>query len=191
MKKNHSALYFLLLFFVLTISCQSSKEVAQKSVDEKMTAFFAALEKQDFEAAQKLATPATQKLLTVVMEDAKKYKEFNDKPKPIKVEILDRKIEDTVADYKVRIIVGEKIKEETIHCVSSNEVWYIDMPQEHIAFCRYIVFFDTYDSVLVLYKKKHTVIVVEERNPVINVNVGKTHKKRSHKKHSHKKHKGH
>ena len=100
----------LVLFFVVFfVACKSPKETAQKTADEKINAFFIALEKQDFETAQKLSTPATQKLLVVVMEDAKKYKEFNNKPQTIKVEIVDRKMEEKVADYKVRVIVGEKI----------------------------------------------------------------------------------
>jgi hypothetical protein len=174
-----------LLLVIFATACKSSKEATQNTVDEKMTTFFKALEKQDFETAQKLATPATQKLLTVVMEDAKKYKEFNDKPQTIKIEIVDRKIEEKVADYKVRIIIGEKIKEETIHCNFIQEVWYIDMQPEQLGFCRYIVFFDMYDSILVLYKKKTTIVVQDE---VIYVN--KTHKAKSQKKsgkgHKHK-----
>ncbi len=164
---------FLVVFFT---ACKSSKETAQKTADEKTNAFFIALEKQDFETAQKLSTPATQKLLVVVMEDAKKYKEFNNKPQTIKVEIVDRKIEEKAADYKVRIIVGEKIKEETIHLNLTNEVWYVDILPEQLVFCRYVVFFDNYDSFLVLYNKK---IRIGQENLIY---INKTHKGKSYKK---------
>ncbi len=174
--------YFSLLFAFVALlnSCTSSKEKAEKAVDEKMTTFFAALEKQDFETAKTLSTPATQKLLTVVMEDSKKYKEFNDKVQPIKIEIVERKVVENVADYKIRILIGEKVKEESIHCVLTNEVWFVDMPEDQISICRYVVFYDTYDTVLVLYKKKY-----EVRTTIIEVKT--THKDKSHKKKSHKK----
>lgn len=177
--------YLLFAFVLFLNSCTSSKEKAEKAIDEKMTTFFAALEKQDFETAKTLSTPATQKLLTVVMEDSKKYKEFNDKVQPIKIEIVERKVVENVADYKIRILIGEKFKEESIHCVLTNEIWLIDMPEEYISICRYVVFYDTYDTILVLYKKKY-----EVRTTIIEVE--RTHKKKTHKEKSHKKksHKG-
>lgn len=176
----YSALALFLVVFAT--SCKSSKEIAQKKADEKITDFFIALEKQDFETVQKLATPATQKLLIVVMEDAKKYKELNNKPQTIKVEIVDRKLEEKVADYKVRIIVGEKIKEENIHLNFVDEVWYVDMVPEQLSFCRYVVFFNNYDHILVLHNKK-TIIVQDNV-----IHIDKTHKNKSHKKNKKHKH---
>jgi hypothetical protein len=174
-------LYSLLLITLLS-ACKSSQEVAQKSVDDKINDFFVAIEKQDFEKAKTLSTPATQKVLEVVMKDAQKYKEFNDKPQTIKVEILDRKLTEKDADYKVRIIIGEKVKEHTIHCVYTNEVWYLDVPQENIAIFRYVVFFDMYNSILVLHKNKY---IIRESTVI----VGRTHKNKSNKGSGNKKHK--
>ena len=182
MKNTKNSFYsFAILFFVFIVafSCKSSQDTAQKTIDDKMTTFFAALEKQDFETAKTLVTPATQKLLDVVIKDANKYKELNDKPQTIKVEIVDRKIVENVADYKVRIVIGEKVKEQSIHCVYTNEVWYLDMPEEYLSFCRYVVFYDNYQSILIIYKKKYAV-----QETVIYVD--KTHKKYTHKDKTHK-----
>ncbi len=182
MKNTKNSFYsFAMLFVVLIMAfaCKSSQDAAQKAIDDKMTTFFAALEKQDFETAKTLVTPATQKLLDVVIKDAQKYKEFNDKPQTIKVEIIDRKIVESVADYKIRIIIGEKVKEQSIHCVYTNEVWYLDMPEEYLSFCRYVVFYDNYASILIIYKKKY---VVQETV----IYVDKTHKKKTHKEKTHK-----
>lgn len=178
-------LLFLYCFVLITLisACKSSQEAAQQSVDDKMNDFFEAIEKQDFEKAKTLTTPATQKVLEVVMKDAEKYKEFNDKPQTIKVEILDRKFTEKDADYKIRIIIGEKVKEHKIHCVYTNEIWYLDIPQENIAIFRYVIFFDRYDSILVLYRNKY---VIKETTIIVD----RTHKKKSHKGSSkHKKHK--
>jgi hypothetical protein len=167
---------FLLLFFVF--ACKSSQEVAQQNIDEKMNAFFVALEKQDFEKAKTLVTPSTQKVLEVVMADAKKYKEFNDKPQPIRIEILERKIVEKSADYKIKIIVGEKVREQTIHCVLENEIWYLDCPEDHLTIFRYVIFYNTYDTILVLYKQKYTV-----KTTIIEVE--RTHKKSTKKSKKH------
>lgn len=171
-------MYSFILISLIS-ACKSSQEIAQQSIDGKMNDFFEAIEKQDFEKAKTLSTPATQKVLEVVMKDAEKYKEFNDKPQTIKVEILDRKFTEKDADYKVRIIIGEKVKEHTIHCVYTNEVWYLDVPQENIAIFRYVIFFDRYDSILVLYRNKY---VIKETTIIID----RTHKHKSHKKSSKK-----
>jgi hypothetical protein len=192
MKNTKNNFYFfaiLFAVFVIAFSCKSSQEVAQKTIDDKMTTFFAALEKQDFETAKTLVTPATQKLLDVVIKDAQKYKEFNDKPQTIKVEILDRKIVESVADYKIRIIIGEKVKEQSIHCVYTNEVWYLDMPEEYLSFCRYVVFYDRYESILIIYKKKYAVqetVIYVDRTHKDKTHKKKTHKGKTHKKKTHK-----
>lgn len=179
-KNNFYSFATLFFVFVIAFSCKSSQDVTQKAIDDKMTTFFTALEKQDFETAKTLVTPATQKNLDVVIKDANKYKEFNDKPQTIKIEILDRKIVESVADYKIRIIIGEKVKEQTIHCVYTNEIWYLDMSEEYLSFCRYVVFYDNYESILIVYKKKY---VVQETI----IYVDKTHKKKTHKDKTHKK----
>ena len=144
-----------------------------------MNLFFAALEKQDFETAKKYVTPETQKILVTVQEDAQKYKEFNDKPQTVKVEVLERNIEDASADYKVRLIVGDKIKEEKIHCVKTNDVWLFDVPKENVVLFKHVVFFDRYDEIIVLHKNKY---LVKKETVIIHT----THKKKSHKKKSHK-----
>jgi hypothetical protein len=169
-------------------ACTSQKEVAEKNIDDNVNLFFAALEKQDFETAKKYVTPETQKILVSVEKDAQKYKEFNDKPQPIKVEILDRQTTETTADYKVRIIIGEKIKEEKIHCVKNGEVWLFEMPKEHIVLFKYVVFFDRYQDIIVLYDRKY---IVKERVVVVHStkksSKKKSHKRKSSKKRSHKK----
>jgi|GEM_PF-6795827 len=170
---------YLVLF--LFFACKSSQEVAQQNIDEKMNAFFVALEKQDFETAKKLVTPNTQKVLEVVMADAKKYKEFNDKPQTVKIEIVERTILEKSADYKIKIFVGEKVREQVIHCVYENEVWYLDCPEDRISIFRYVVFYNTFDTILVLYKKKY-----EVRTTIIEVEKTHTHSHKKSKKKSKK-----
>jgi len=189
MKKSIYSLCFAWLCCIAMVSCKSSQETATKALDDKMTTFFNALEKQDFETANTLVTPATQKLLTVVSEDAKKYKEFNDKTQPIKIEILERNVLETSADYKIRIFVGEKVKEQTIHCVYTATNWYLDITEEQLFICRYVVFYDFYDTILVLYKKKHTVIHETSNTTTTIIEVDRTHRKKTHKDKTHKKHK--
>jgi len=169
---------YLLLLLFLVFSCQSSKDIAQKELDEKINKFFVAIEKQDFETAKVLVTPATQKILDVVIADSKKYKEFNDKPQTVKIEIVERTIAETTAYYKIRIFVGEKSREEVISCIYDKEIWYFDIPEDRISIFRYVVFYDTYDTILILYKKKYVIEVVGSHK--------KKHTKKRTKKHTKK-----
>lgn len=174
-------LSLLVVFTFSLFGCKSAEEVSKEKLDERTTAFFAAIEKQDFETAKTYVTPATQKVLDVVIKDTEKYKELNTEKKEVKVEIIDRTVLETSADYKVKIFVGEDVHEETIHYVYDNEVWYAEIPQEQINIVRYVTFYNTYDNILILHKKKHSIHNIIE--------VKYTHKKshkRSHKK-SHKK----
>jgi len=172
---------YLLLLLFLVFSCQSSKDIAQKELDEKINKFFVAIEKQDFETAKVLVTPATQKILDVVIADSKKYKEFNDKPQTVKIEIVERTIAETTAYYKIRIFVGEKSREEVISCIYDKEIWYFDIPEDRISIFRYVVFYDTYDTILILYKKKY---VVRQREVIEVVYSKKKHTKKRTKKHT-------
>ncbi len=147
-------LYFILSILIIsTFANCSKKNEKEKQLDDKITVFFDALEKQDFEEAKKHSTPETQKILVVVEKDAKKYKKHNDKPQDIKIEIIDRVINDNDADYKVKIIIGDKVKEETIHCTLVDEVWLLAVPAEQITIFRFVVFYGLYDEIIVIFKK--------------------------------------
>ncbi len=173
-------LSLLVVFTFSLFGCKSAEEVSKEKLDERTTAFFTALEKQDFETAKLYVTPETQKVLDVVIKDTQKYKELNTEKKEVKVEIIDRTVLETTADYKIKIFVGEDFHEHTIHYVYQNDIWYVEMPQEQITIFRYVVFYNSYDTILVIYNKKHKVRIIE-----VNHSYKKSHKK-SHK-HSHKK----
>ncbi len=176
-------LSYLVLLVFFAAACKSSeppkdtKEEAQKAADAKVNEFFVALEKQDFTKAKTLATPATQKILDLVVEDAKKYKEFNNKPQPIKIEVLERTFADKAADYKVRILVGEKAREEKIHLVLDKDIWLLDIAEPQITLFRYVVFFDTYDAIIVIYTKKYP------HKKIIEIKKSKKKSKKKTKKH--------
>ena len=180
-------LFSVLVVFSLSLfSCKSAEEVSKEKLDERTTAFFAAIEKQDFETAKTYVTPETQKVLDVVIKDTQKYKELNTEKKEVRVEIIDRTVLETSADYKVKIFVGEEFHEETIHYVYENKIWYAEIPQEQINIVRYVTFYNAYDNILILHKKKYPIRL---QNTIIEVKY--THKKsykKSHKK-SKKKHK--
>ena len=120
-------LSILVLFMFSLIGCKSAEEVSKQKLDERTTAFFTALEKQDFETAKTYVTPETQKVLDVVIKDTQKYQELNTEKKEVKVEIIDRTVLETSADYKIKIFVGEDVREETIHYVYQNNVWYAEI----------------------------------------------------------------
>lgn len=170
----------LLVFFTFSLfGCKSAEEVSKEKLDERTTAFFTAIEKQDFETAKTYVTPATQKVLDVVIKDTEKYKELNTEKKEVKVEIIERTVLETSADYKVKIFVGEEFHEETIHYIYENEVWYAEIPQEKINIIRYVTFYNSYDNILILFNKKRNIQIID---------VKYTHKK-SHKKSKKKSHK--
>ena len=165
MRKISGNLFLLMLFLAFTTAMTSCGK-KEKQAEQALNEFFDAIKARDFEKAKALSTPETQPILDVVIKEDKKFKEHNNKPQEIKIEILDKKIEDTKANFTVRIFVGEKVKTQTINLVylDSSEIWLVECPKEQLALFRYIVFYDRYDEILVIVNKrvnvvKHNVII--------------------------------
>ena len=147
----------------MLFSCAKNPE---KEADDKLKLFIESLEKQNFEEAKKHTAPQAQEVLVVVEEDAKKYQKENNKPQKISYEILERNFAKESADYKLRILVGEQAKEETINLVFVNNVWLVAPKPQQIAILRFVVFFGIYDQIVVLVRK-----------PSIKITYKKTKKK--------------
>ena len=158
MRKVNNLLWVAVFFCLLSVltSCGDKEEKAEKALNE----FFDAIKAHDFEKAKALSTPETQPILDVVLKEEKKYKEQNKKVEEIKIEILDKKVEDTKANFTVRVFVGEVVKTQVINLVylESSETWLVECPKDQLVFLRYIVFFNHYDEILVIVNKKVNVV---------------------------------
>jgi hypothetical protein len=185
-------LFSVLILFIFSLSgCKSAEEVSKEKLDERTTAFFTAIEKQDFETAKMYVTPETQKVLDVVIEDTKKYNELNTEKKEVRVEIVDRTVLENTADYKIKLFVGEDVREETIHYVYQNEDWVLEVPQEQISVVRYATFYNSYDNILILHNKKMKINTIQTINPLIEIKYTNKKSYKKSKKKSHKKSKKH
>ncbi len=157
---NRSKLLFTLIigFFVLFSFSSCGDEKADKA-EETVNIFFKAIEEHDFVKAKEYATAETQKVLDIVITEAEKYKKYNDKKVEIKFEILEKIIVEENADIKVKITIGEVVKDVMIKMSYVRESWFIIMPKSQLTIFRYIVFYNNYDLIIVVYNKEQKVII--------------------------------
>jgi hypothetical protein len=131
------------------MATESEIEEAAETTEE----FFEALEDYDFEKAKKYVTPETQPILEVVIEDARKQEQQGKKPE-IKVEIVERKPLIGKVNLKVKIMVGPKVKAETLTLIPVEDEWRIVMPRKNLALLRLVVIHHPYEIIVVKEKKK-------------------------------------
>lgn len=135
------------------------KDDPMVAAEDKLVLFFEALEHKDFVTAKKYVTPGTQYLLNIVINETNTYKKWNDQTLEIRYEITERVYVNKKCKFKVKIFVGEKVREEYVEVTSVNNVWLVMMPQQHITFLRFVVFYARYESIIVIYReyvsKKH------------------------------------
>jgi hypothetical protein len=172
--------FSICLLSVTFVSCgkkekekpEIASEADVKEAEEKTEEFFEAIEEHDFEKAQTYVTVETRPVLEAVIADTKKYKEKEGKAPEIKIEIIDRKPLIGRVDLQVKIVVGEKVKKETIQVVQVEDEWLVVMPRKQLAVLKFIAFQSRYDLI------------------IINVKQEK-HRHSDDCKHHHKKHKHH
>ncbi len=179
---------FLLIIGIVLSSgmtaCRTSKEEqATRSVNE----FLEAIEEEDFAKAKELSTDKSKPILVTVEKEAKDYRKTV-KPDKIKIEIVDKKVEDMQALVTVTIRVGPKIKKEKIKLVWVNNHWLVVVQKPQVHLVRYVVFYDQYE--LIVLPKIRLI------QPVIQVSIHQEHHSHNHghayghhkNKHRHKHH---
>lgn len=152
----------LLLVLLLAFSCgkKEKPEIATEDdlekAEETTEEFFEALKEHDFEKAQTHVTAETRPILEAVLVDAKKHQTKHKEKPDISVVVLERKPLLDRVDLIIKLMVGKKVRKETLKLVLVEDDWRIVLPRKQLALVNLIVFYEPYQIVLVQEKKhKH------------------------------------
>lgn len=175
-RKKYLPLILIALLISLQLSsCKSKEEKAEEELEE----FFEAIEENDFEKAKEKSTPETQKILVIVEKEKEKYKEENNEEVEVKFEITEREVVENEGNFKIKIIIGEKIKIEKIKMKFVGEKWLVIMRPKQISILRGVVFFNRYPIIFKLHRNNKYKMKFKYKS---------SKKKHSWKKHSKRKH---
>lgn len=180
--------FTLLALIGLLMSCggKSPEEIKKEKDDSLKTAatravkdLFGLLEKQDFEKIKAKIEPASLPNLQIIIAEAEKYKAENKIREPIVCEVLEVII---VSPEKVNCKTKCKIKDKEIIEIipvnfAKNKDCKIILEPVHLKVCRFIVFCNRYDIIVIEYNKKYYKEKKKKKDPK-----GKAHGyKRKHK----------